>query len=118
MKAKMIIQSIYESEMDFIHGFSVVVRRLVFEDNFKRVLVITHHKDEMHAFWVDRIEDLGTYKIFREIDISDDIASIFANRAMDFIQAKIHFDAMKDVFDSCINDEKKETSKKDGSHEQ
>jgi hypothetical protein len=94
MKGQIVTQQVYDSILDFTHGFSHTVKRILVPDADN--LVITPHEGEVYA-WTGGLE--GEYEVIGEVDVPDELVV----RALAFARAKKEFDSLVKRFEGLIH---------------
>ena len=93
MKATVIRQKVYESEMDRDHGGGQTIKRLVVEKAGN--LAITIYNDEVHAF---PNFDMKDAEVIGEVEVPDELV----DKALRFAKAKTEFNDLKDKFEALM----------------
>jgi len=83
------IKTVRYTLLDFTHGFSHTVRRILVPDADN--LVITPHEEEVYA-WTGGLE--GEYEVIGEVEVPDELVE----RALAFARAKQEFDSLGNRF--------------------
>lgn len=99
MKATIVSQIVHNGMMDFIHGYSYEIKRLVIES--KDNLAITPHNNEILVFTGFKLSD---GEIIGEVEIPDELVE----KALAFIKAKAEFDSLKSEFEALIDNEQQQ----------
>jgi hypothetical protein len=92
MKGLVITQEVCDSVLDWTHGMTYEIKRILVPDAAN--LVITPHGDQVYA-WTGFT---GEYQVVKEIEVPDELVE----EALAFVQVKETFDGLKDTFEALL----------------
>jgi hypothetical protein len=92
MKGLVITQEVCDSVLDWSHGMTYEIKRILVPDAAN--LVITPHRDQVYA-WT---EFKGEYQVVKEIEVPDELVE----KVLAFVQIKETFDGLKDKFEALL----------------
>lgn len=96
MKAKVVMQLVYEGPMDMAHDGGYNVLRLVIEE--KDGLTITPDGDDLYAYTGFDISKAQDAKVLGEVEVDDSLVE----QALGFAKIQEMFHAKKDTFKAML----------------
>lgn len=92
MKGKIVQQQVCDSALEWTHGFSYTIKRIIVPE--ANNLVITPHKGQIYVFTGLK----GDHEEIAEVDVPDELV----NKALAFHHAKVEFNLLRNKFEALI----------------